>query len=391
VRSTTVPIGRVVIPEETMKLGIGLYRHQVTDENLKYAKQLGCTHLVVHMVDYFNRGVQDGKPDNQPVGDSGGWGVTRVRDPWTVEELARIKTKIESFGLVWEAIENFDPGIWYDVLLDGPRRLEQIELLKQTIRNLGRVGIPVMGYNFSLAGVAGRTTGLAARGGAETVGARGGTDETPIPTGMVWNMVYDPDRLGDGVMPETSHAELWRRLAGFLEAVVPVAEESGVRLALHPDDPPFPRVRRAPRLVYEIPMYQRVLDIVRSRSNAIECCVGTLSEMGGGHDLYEWLERYAAQGALAYLHMRNVRGKVPNYTEVFIDEGQIDVLRVFRILKKHGFDGVVIPDHTPMVTSPAPWHVGKAFSLGYLRAMIAVADAEPEIPGATPASVGRGR
>lgn len=362
--------------EDRMKLGLGLYRHQVTDENLAYAKQLGCTHLIVHMVDYFNQGDGAGEADSQPIGGTGGWGYTHARGAWSVEELAEIKTRIEAAGLVWEAIENFDPGMWFDVLLDGPRKHDQIEELKQLIRNLGAVGIPIMGYNFSLAGVAGRASGLAARGGAETVGARGGTDETPVPNGMVWNMIYDADLIGTGVLPATTHEQLWERLAWFLAEIVPVAEQAGVRLALHPDDPPFAWVRRTPRLVYQIPMYQRVLDLVPSRSNAIECCVGTLAEMGGGHDLYDWLERYAGQGGLAYLHMRNVRGTVPDYTEVFIDEGQVDVLRVFRILKKHGFDGVIIPDHTPMVTSPAPWHVGKAFSLGYLRAMISVAERE---------------
>lgn len=357
-----------------MKLGIGLYRHQLTDENLLYARQLGCTHIVVHLVDYFARGGEASDGDDQPTGGSGGWGVTRPREPWGAEELAAIKARIETHGLVLEAIENFDPGAWYDVLLDGPRKHQQMDGLKRLIRDMGRVGIPIMGYNFSLAGVAGRATDLEARGGAKTVGARGATDETPVPTGMVWNMVYDADRLGDGTMPPTSSDELWARLAWFLEELVPVAEAAGVRLALHPDDPPFPTVRGTPRLVWQIPMYQRVLDIVRSRSNAIECCVGTLSEMSGGDDLYDWLDTYAGQGALAYLHMRNVRGRVPTYTEVFIDEGQVDVLRVFRILVKHGFDGVVIPDHTPQVTSPAPWHVGKAFSLGYLRAMMSVAE-----------------
>lgn len=359
-----------------MKLGIGLYRHQLTPDNLAYAKQLGCTHLVVHMVDYFNKGAQDGGSDSQPIGDTSGWGITEVREPWSVEELISIKVMIESFGLVWEAIENFDPGVWYDILLGGPEKETQIQKIQQLIRNLGQVGIPVMGYNFSLAGVAGRASDLTARGGAETVGARGFTDDTPIPAGMVWNMVYDPNKFGQGVMPPTTHEQLWDRLAWFLERIVPVAEEAGVRLALHPDDPPFAWVRQTPRLVYQIPMYQRVLDIFKSHANAIECCVGSLAEMSEDHDLYDWLDNYAAQGSLAYLHMRNVRGKVPHYTEVFIDEGDIDVLRVFRILKKHNFTGIIIPDHTPMVTSPSPWHVGKAYSLGYLRAMMNVADRE---------------
>lgn len=124
-----------------MKLGIGLYRHQLTPDNLAYAKQLGCTHLVVHMVDYFNKGVQDGGSDSQPIGDTSGWGITEVREPWSVEELISIKVMIELFGLVWEAIENFDPGVWYDILLGGPEKETQIQKIQQLIRNLGQVGI----------------------------------------------------------------------------------------------------------------------------------------------------------------------------------------------------------------------------------------------------------
>jgi len=90
------------------------------------------------------------------------------------------------------AVENLDPAHWHDVLLDGPRKAEHLQNIKTIIRNVGRAGIPVIGYNFSLAGVAGRIKGPFARGGAISVGMEG-VDETPIPKGMVWNMVYDPD------------------------------------------------------------------------------------------------------------------------------------------------------------------------------------------------------
>ena len=89
-------------------------------------------------------------------------------------------------------------------------------------------------------------------------------------------------------------------------------------------------------------------------------------------DVYEAVDTYSRQGKLAYVHFRNVRGKVPHYRETFIDEGDIDMLRVLRILKKNGFDGVLIPDHAPQMTCAAPWHAGMAYALGYIQAARAV-------------------
>jgi len=184
-----------------------------------------------------------------------------------------------SCGLAFEAIEDFDPAHWHDILLDGPKRAEQ------------------------------------------------------------------------------------------LEELVPVAEKAGVRLAAHPDDPPLDVVRGQPRLVYQPDMYQRLLDLVPSSHNALEFCLGTLSEMTDG-DIYEVCERYVKQGQVAYIHFRNVRGKVPDYTETFIDEGQIDMRRIMRILQNCGYEGVVIPDHTPQMSWGAPWHAGMAYAMGYMKALI---------------------
>jgi mannonate dehydratase len=349
-----------------MKLGLGLYRHMLDDEHFAFAKQAGCTHIVAHLVDYF-RGGSANPRDNQPTGSrDSSWG--RAGDPavlWTVKELVALQTKIEAAGLHLEAIENLDPAHWYDILLDGPRRSLHIENVKMIIRRLGEARIPILGYNFSIAGVCGRVTGPFARGGAVSVALEGPVD-TPIPKGTVWNMVYDPDAPA-GFLPPITQEQLWDRLQRFLEDIVPVAESAGVRLAAHPDDPPMPVMRQQPRLVYRTGLYQKLLDAYPSTSNQLEFCLGTLAEMTDDN-LYEAIDSYSRQHKIAYVHFRNVRGKVPFYREAFVDDGDIDMTRVLSILSRNGFDGVLIPDHSPLMTSPAPWHSGMAFTLGYMSA-----------------------
>ena len=339
----------------------------LTPENFRFARQVGATHVVAHLVDYFKGGARGGT-DNQPTGSDRGWG--EAGDParlWTLDELVALRRSVEAAGLRLEAVENFDPAHWHDVLLDGPRRAEQIENIKLLLRRLGEAGIPLMGYNFSLAGVAGRVTGPFARGGAESVGMDGPFD-APMPRGMVWNMVYDANAPA-GTVPPVSSDELWRRAGAFLREVLPVAEAAGVRLAAHPDDPPTPTLRGQPRLVHQPQLYQRLIELDPSPANQLEFCVGTLAEMPDG-DVYEAVERYSRQRRIGYVHLRNVAGKAPHYRETFIDDGEVDLRRVLRILHRNGFDGVIIPDHTPQPACAAPWHAGMAHALGWMRATL---------------------
>ena len=105
-----------------MHLGLGLYRHQLNADHYRFARQCGCTHLVIHLVDYF-RSSRSNTPGDQPVGDDAGWGLAGDPDKlWTYDELAAIKRDINAAGLELEAIENFDPAHWHDVLLDGPKK-----------------------------------------------------------------------------------------------------------------------------------------------------------------------------------------------------------------------------------------------------------------------------
>ena len=133
----------------------------------------------------------------------------------------------------------------------------------------------------------------------------------------------------------------------------------------------MPTMRGQPRLVFQPQMYQRLLDLVPSPSNALELCVGTIAEMTEG-SVHEAVDRYSAQGKIAYLHLRNVIGKVPHYRETFIDEGDVDMIRILSILKRNLFDGVIIPDHTPQMSCAAPWHAGMAHTLGFILAVKAM-------------------
>lgn len=339
----------------------------LTPEHFRFARQCGATHVVAHLVDYFpDRAVGSGG-DDQPTGGDRGWG--RAGDPdclWTVEELLEVKRSIAAEGLVLEAVENFDPAHWHDVLFDGPKRAEHVGNCQTTVRRLGEAGIPIMGYNFSLAGVGGRINGPFARGGAESVGVDGGEDR-PLPASMAWNMVVDPD--AEGLREPVSPEQLWDRLGRFLDDIVPVAEEVGVTMAAHPDDPPFETLRGTPRLVYQPELYQRLLDRSPSSANQLEFCVGTLAEMTEG-DIYEVVDHYSRQNRIGYVHLRNVSGRIPRYHETFLDDGDVDMRRVLGILKKNGFEGVVIPDHTPRMTCEAPWHAGMAWALGWMRAAL---------------------
>jgi mannonate dehydratase len=225
-----------------------------------------------------------------------------------------------------------------------------------------------MGYYFSLAGVWGRTGAVTARGGAPAVGyvKELAPADTLIPNGTVWNMVYDPD-AAPGTVGTVTAEQMRARRKVFLDALLPVAEESGVRMAAHPDDPPLPELRGTARLITQHNHYQDLIDEFPSPATALEMCVGTMGEMQGG-DIYAAVDSFSKQGRIGYIHLRNVRGQVPNYHEVFVDEGDIDMLRLLKILHTNGYNGVLIPDHTPQMTCAAPWHAGMAYALGWMRA-----------------------
>ena len=349
-----------------MKLGLGLYRQTLTDDNFRFAKQAGATHIVAQLVDYVK-----GNNPTLTLNYLDGWGVTQNQGKlWTYEELKTLRMKIESHGLTLEAIENFDPSHWYDILLDGPEKKKQIEDIKTIIRNVGKAGIPIMGYYFSIAGVWGWSNGPYGRGDANSVVFDKSKIEVdlPIPNGMVWNMKYDLHPR-PGNIRVVDRKEMWVRLKYFLDNILPVAEEAGVRLVAHPDDPPLPSLRGAARLFYNTEEYEQLLAIHSSEANGFEFCMGTIQEMQNS-DVYDMLDKYSRNGKIGYIHFRNVVGKVPYYREAFVDEGDINMVRALKILKRNGYTGVLIPDHTPEMSCNGSWHAGMAYALGYMKGVM---------------------
>lgn len=348
-----------------MKLGIGLYRHMLQPKYFQFARQCGCTHLIVHLATYYDSDSRVVTATDAKTN----YGDSFAQDPiWELDSLLALKKEAAKYDLDIYGIENFNPADWYDVLLAGPKRDEQIENLKKIITSTGKAGIKSFGYNFSLAGVWGHQKKHAARGGAVSTCFDASLLDinAPIPNGQVWNMTYAPN--DGGFMPLVTNDEIWERLKYFLERMLPVAEEAGVDLALHPDDPPMPSLRGTPRVVYRPELYQKLIDLVPSKANKMELCLGSIQEMESDKPIYDYLDQYLAQDKISYVHFRNVKGKVPCYDEVFVDEGDIDMFHVLKQLQNSSFDGVLIPDHSPLITCNAPWHAGMAYALGYMRA-----------------------
>ena len=351
-----------------LRVGLSLHGALLSEAGARFASQLGVRDVVVHLTDYTRNG--DGGA--YFAGEIGPINGECIDAPlWSYDYMAGIVAMLARHGIGVAAMENISPNFWSDILLDGPRKHEQMAAMKTLVRNAGRAGIPVIGYNFSLAGVWGWRRRPAARGGAITaVFSAGEIDAgSPIPDGMVGNMRYRQEVAG-GAPQTVDEPTLWARLEWFLKELVPVAEEAGVRLAAHPDDPPVERLRGTARLVNSHAKYDRLLAVAPSRANALEYCVGSLAEMREG-DIYETTRRLARAGSIAYVHFRNVRGKVPNYVETFVDDGDVDMAEIVRILHEEGFDGMLVPDHVPDLDCAAPWHAGHAYTVGYMKALVA--------------------
>jgi len=351
-----------------MKVGLTLSGDLISADGARFAAQIGATDVVVHLTDYARGADMTTYLDGRQVGPIGGdcAGVPL----WSYERMADLVGMLRRHGLRIAALENFSPNFWHDVLLDGPQKRPQIEGLKRLVRDAGRAGIPVIGYNFSIAGVCGWLRRPTARGGAvTTVFDMDAIDPAePIPDGMVWNMRYREGRAS-APPPRVSDAELWDRLAFFLTELVPVAEQAGVKLAAHPDDPPAKALRGTARLVNEPAKYDRLLQIVDSPVNGLEFCIGSLAEMPAG-DIYATTRHFARLNKIAYVHFRNVRGKVPRYEETFVDDGDVDMSEIARILRDADYEGVLVPDHVPELACPAPWHAGHAYTVGFMRALV---------------------
>jgi mannonate dehydratase len=269
-----------------------------------------------------------------------------------------VKDRIEDKGLTPMMVHL---GRMYSVMHARANAAEELEAVKRNIRIVGRLGIPVIEYNFTpLRGSEGygRTTG---RG---EIGLRN----------------YDHERTKDNPplpnVGEHTREQMWRRLEGFLREVIPVAEDAGVRMALHPNDPPIPVFRGAAQPVRSIADQTRLIETVDSPSNGITLDTGVTTEMG--EDAAEVIRYFGSRDRINHVHFRNVRVDVPyyKYLEVRHDQGDCDMLACMKAFAEVGYKYLIIPDHTPEFTGDTvASQMGWAFAVGYMRALKQAAEA----------------
>jgi mannonate dehydratase len=309
---------------------------------------------------------------------------------WEVDDLVRLRRAVEAYGLRIEAIENVPRSFYDQVMLGGPDRDLQLEDYAATVRNVGDAGIPLLGHHFTPSWVWRTSFDTPGRGGATVTSfdlAKAERDRHVLvyrvdpEVGAHTSVRYDLDD------PPLDEETMWRHYADFLAAALPAAEASGVRLALHPADPPLVGLGGAARLFHTVASFERAAEMAGSSAWGLNLCLGCCSEMPGGADnVHRMIDRFGPAGQICYVHFRDVRGSLPRFTECFIGEGNFDPAAVLRALSDTGFDGFLLDDHVPTMTGDTPWgHRSRGYVVGYLQGMIRMLEHERQRggPGAT--------
>lgn len=255
------------------------------------------------------------------------------------------------------------------IVLNLPNRDAKVEQYKQHLRDLGKAGIPYTTYAHMANGIW-STEREQTRGGAS---ARGFDLDKADKGHWAGTLYSHPLSHGRRYTQE----ELWDNYTRFIQEVAPVAEEAGVRIGFHPDDPPGPALGGVPRCIFSsYDGYARALEIAGSPNVGICFCVGCWLEGGPsmGKDAVESIRSFGSQGKLFKVHFRNVDQPLPHFVETFVDDGYMDMYKVMKALREVNFDGVVIPDHIPtMLNDP---RLGTAYTIGYMKALIQRANEE---------------
>src|SRR6266566_4601401 len=313
-----------------------------TEEDLVFAKQLG-----VEFVSIPTRG-------------------------GTYETFARYKRRVEAAGLRVANIGNANVHNMPEVTLNLPGRDRKIEEYKQYLRDLARAGIFYTTYAHMGNGIwsSQRET---TRGGAA---ARAFRLETAKGS---WNGKTFESPLTHG--RKFTKEELWDNYTFFIKRAAPVAEELGIRIGIHPDDPPVPELGGVPRCIFgNFDGYARALEIANSPNIGVCLCCGTWMEggRGMGKDVLEATRAFAKMGKLWKIHFRNVSAPIPSFVETFVDNGYTDMKQVMRALVAVDFRGILIADHVPQMIGDR--RTAWAYSIGYIKALYDMARDERRGP-----------
>ena len=327
-----------------MKLGMD-HMGQVTDDKLRFLKQMGVEGIMA------NPELRD-----------------REKGFYDYTELLRLKTRVESFGLKLASFGGNSEWHWhYKWMLGLPGRDEQIENCLKTIRNLGAVGIPLYVYNIHAMRFYRTSNHSPVRGNAMS---------TSFDADLVKNAPLFTSGMGDisQLIPESRRRplgdeEMWENLRYFLEAVIPVAEEAGVQMGMHPDDPQVPEIGGVARIMRSPEAFRKLIEMVPSDNNGLLFCVGCFTEMGA--EVPAEIRFFGQKKKLFWIHFRNVTGTTNRFYEDFPDEGMTDMHAVMKACHEVGYEGHLAPDHCIHVEGDTDWgHRYWAYALGFMKALM---------------------
>ena len=275
--------------------------------------------------------------------------------------LDEAQSRIESFGMRLGVIEGYLP---IDNLKLGRDDGTEMEQMKALLRHLGELGVPMICYNF-MAGTDWIRTSVDApeRGGAKvTAFDIAELESARIPGREPFRADLEPGARGD---------QLWVNLEAFLDELLPVAEDAGVVLAMHPDDPPLASLLGNDRIMHCVEGFERLVGLAPSPCNKVAFCQGSFAEMGV--DIPAVIRRLGAH--IAYVHFRDVIGTAERFTETWQDTGQTDMAEAMRADREIGFDGPMRPDHVPQMIGeddgePGYTMLGRLFAFGYIRGLM---------------------
>jgi mannonate dehydratase len=328
---------------------IGEQLNDLSDRKLTWAAQMGVEHLAVNSTRTTNIENEDGT--------------------WDVAAIKAVQARLATYGMTMDVLtldlqssfmtQHRFPGIMRGL----PSRDAEIEIIKQNVRAASEAGVPCLKYNLNLLGVP-RTGRAPGRGGARYshFNIREWTDNSLTEAGP---------------MPAE---KMWEIITYFLERVVPVADQAGVRLACHPHDPAVPHdtgLRGIHRVLGSVDGLKKFISIAPSKYHGLNFCVGTVAEMltDPANQIYDVIRYFGERQKIFMVHLRNIKGGFLNFDEVYPDNGDMDFHRVLKLFKQVGYQSMFCPDHVPESTVDPDGEKQHSFCLGYTKAMIQAVNA----------------
>ena len=314
---------------------LALVLGQDSEARIRLAQQIGVRHLIIGVAE-----------DLKKVG----------RDQYE-ETLAKIKARYNAAGMTIAGVESH-PVPAEKIKLGLPGRDEEIENYRAALEALGKIGTPMVCYNF-MAGLGWYRTNT-------RVPTRGGALASEFDYATA-------EKEGLTEWGKVSEERIWQNLEYFLKAVIPVAEKARVQMALHPDDPPISPLRGIGRILTSAANYRRVLHIVPSPVNGITFCQANFTLMG--ENIEALAREWCTESKIFFVHFRDVEGTREHFVEKFHDDGPTDMARMLRAYHESGFDGPMRPDHAPTMEdesndNPGYAILGKLFALGYMKGIM---------------------